>query len=337
MTLEEPRAESRSARSEPRSASGRRPFLLAAALAAALVAVLIWVLVGRGDDEAQPRRAPAVGVSLQKLKAIAATIPHPVYWAGPKPSNTYEFSRTKDGRIYIRYLPPGTKVGSPRGDFLTVGTYPQDKAFETLKATARKQGTPTIQLRGGGLAVQDQNRPTSVYAAYPGSDYQLEVFEPSGDRALQLVRAGKLVPLARPSSEAVSPAELRSLAADLGHPIYWAGARPRMTYELTRTSNGRVYLRYLPAGIRVGDSSADYVTVGTYPRRNALSALKASAAKLHATLIKLPGGGLAYIDVRRPTSAYIAYPKTGLEVEIYTPEPARTERLVTSRQIRPAG
>ncbi len=127
MTLEGRRAESRSARSEPRAAWRRRPLLLvAAALVAALV--VVWVLVS-DDNQAQRARAPAVGVSLQKLNAIAATIPHPVYWAGPEPRKTYEFTRTEDGRIYIRYLPPGTKIGSPRGDFLTVGTYPQDRAF----------------------------------------------------------------------------------------------------------------------------------------------------------------------------------------------------------------
>ena len=309
--------------------------MAAVALVAALVAVLVWVLVGRGDDEDQ--RAPAVGVSLQKLKAIAATIPHRVYWAGPEPMNTYELTRTGDGRIYIRYLPPGTKVGSPRGDFLTVGTYPQDRAFETLKATAKKQGAPTIQLSGGGLAFQDKNRPTSVYVAYPGSDYQIEVFEPAGDRALRLVRAGKLVPLARPASRAASAAQLKALAARLGHPIYWAGARPKTTYELTRTKSGRVYIRYLPPGVRVGDSSADHVTVGTYPQRNALAALKASAAKIKATPIELPGGGIAYIDTKRPTSAYLAYPDAEAQVEVYTPDSKRTERLVTSRKIQPVG
>ena len=310
--------------------------MAALALVAALVAVVLWVLIGK-DDQAQPARAPAVGVSLQKLNAIAATIPHPVYWAGPQPRNTYEFTRTEDDRIYIRYLPPGTKVGSPRGDFLSVGTYPQDRAFETLKATAKKQGASTIQLSAGGLAFQDKNRPTSVYAAYPGSDYQIEVFEPSGDRALQLVRAGKLVALARPASQAASAAELKALAARLGHPIYWAGARAKTTYELTRTKSGRVYIRYLPPGVRVANSSANYVTVGTYPQRNAFAALKGSAAKVQATPIGLPGGGLAYIDTQRPTSAYLADPGAEVQVEVYTPEPKQTERLLTSREIEPVG
>jgi hypothetical protein len=308
------------------------------AILAAVVAAGVWLLAGRGGDEqAAPRRATAAGVSLQRLNAIASSVPHPVYWAGAEPGSTYEFTRTADGRIYIRYLPQGTSIGSPRGDFLTVGTYPQASAFETLKATASKQGVPTVRLRDGGLAFQDASRPTSVYAAYPGSDYQIEVYEPTGNRALELVRAGKLVPLARPVSVAVSAVQLRALATKLGHPIYWAGPAPEQTYELTRTKDDRVYVRYLPPGVRVGDSRAEYVTVGTYPQPNAFETLKASAAKIQATPIPLPGGGLAYIDTRRPTSAYIAHPGAALQIEVYTPDRARTERLVTSRSIVPVG
>jgi hypothetical protein len=305
----------------------------------ALVAVLVWLLLGSGDDEeqAQPGRATAAGVSLQELRAVASTIPHPVYWTGARPRNTYELTRTRDGRVYIRYLPQGTKVGSARGDFLTVGTYPQQNAFQTLRATARTQGAPLVELRDGGLAFQDENRPTSVYAAFPGSDYQVEVFEPSAGRALRLVKGGRLAALAKPASRAASAADLRALADELGHPIYWAGADPDKTYELTRTGDGRVYVRYLPPGVRVGDSRADYVTVGTYPRRDAVADLKARAARLQVTTIDVPGGGFAYIDKERPTSAYIAYPGLDLQVELYAPDPEQTEDLLTGRRVRPVG
>jgi len=53
---------------------------------------------------------------LEKLRATAAAIPHPVYWLGTQPDDAYEFTQTKDGRVDIRYLPPGAKVGSARGD-----------------------------------------------------------------------------------------------------------------------------------------------------------------------------------------------------------------------------
>jgi hypothetical protein len=310
----------------------RRRRLLSAVVAAALIAVAAWLLIGRGDDD--DSTPAAAGVSLGKLKQIAATIPHPVYWVGARSGTEYELTRTQDGRIYIRYLPPGTEAGTSRGDILTVGTYPQQRAFETLRATARAQGAETVRLSGGGLAFRDTNRPSSVYAAYPGSDYQIEVFEPSGARALRLVRAGKVAPLARPASQAASLEQLKDLAADLGHPIYWAGARPDTTYELTRTKSGRVYIRYLPPGVRVG-ASQGYLTVGTYPQRNAFANVKARAAKLQATPIKLPGGGVAYIDTSRPTSAYLAYPDGEVQVEVYSPKARQTERLVTGGGIKP--
>jgi hypothetical protein len=337
MTVEGPRAGPTPTPGEPRVAQRRRRLALAGGgLLVVVAALVVWLLIGRGRDETTPpTRATAAGLSLQRLNATAAAIPHPVYWVGPRSKHTYEFTQTKDGRIYIRYLPPGTKVGSDRGDFLTIGTYPLKQAFDTLRATARKQGAATIRLEGGGLAFQDENSPTSIYAAYPGSDFEIEVFEPSGGQARELVRGGNLAPLVKPSSRAASVPELRALATELGHPIYWAGPAHNRTYELTRTEDDRVYIRYLPPGVQPGAGGATYVTVGTYPQRNAFTLLKARAAKLQATPIKLPGGGVAYIDTSRPASAYLAYPDDDLQVEIYTPDPAETERLLTSREIVP--
>jgi hypothetical protein len=311
----------------------RRRWLVSAAVLAAAIALAVWLLIGRDGDGDEDESAPA-GVSLGRLREIAATIPHPVYWTGARSGTKYELTRTDDGRVYIRYLPPGTEVGSARGDFLTVGTYPQENAFQTLRATARQQGVPTIRLRGGGLAFRDTNRPSSVYAAYPSSDYQIEVFQPSGERAVELVSGGRLVPLVKPESEAASVGDLKVLATTLGHPIYWVGARTETTYELTETRGGRVYLRYLPSGTQVA-TSEPHLTIGTYPQENAFANVKARAAKLQATTITLPGGALAYIDTKRPTSAYLAYPGGRVQVEVYSPDAKQTEGLVTRGAIKP--
>ena len=65
----------------------------------------------------------------------------------------------------------------------------------------------------------------------------------------------------------VSLKGLKTLAA-LGIPIYWAGERPGVTYELTKTADNRVFIRYLPAGVPVGRSKP-FLTIGTYPHSNA--------------------------------------------------------------------
>src|SRR3954465_3112421 len=63
----------------------------------------------------------------------------------------------------------------------------------------------------------------------------------------------------------VSSAQLERASAALGSPIYWAGPRDGYSYELTVTSSGRVYLRYLPKGVKAGDPRANFLTNGTPP------------------------------------------------------------------------
>jgi hypothetical protein len=315
--------------------------LIAAALALAiLVAVVVWLLVRGDDGSSRPRRAPAQAASIRALNAFASSVGHPVYWAGSQPRFTYELSRTKDGRIYIRYLPPGVKLGDRRPNYLTVGTYPQRRAFATLHATAKKQKARTIPLTGGGLAFQDKNRPTSVYLAYPGLEYQIEVFDPTPARARKLVASEQIKPMGAPprtpaGSAAASVQQLKALAVKLGHPIYWAGAEPNDTYELTRTKDGSVYVRYLPQGISVGDRRPNYLTIGTYPQKSALEILKSTAAKNQVPTMNVDNGGLAFVDKKHPTSVYIAYPNADFQIEVYDPAPGRARQLVTSGQVRP--
>lgn len=299
-------------------------------LAAGLAA---WQLLGGGDDGT--KRAPAAGVSVERLTAFAGTVPHPVYWAGAQPGTKYELSKTRDGRIYVRYLPPDAKVGNSRTTYLTIGTYPLPNALETLKATAKKQGATTISLDRGGLAFQDRNRPTSVYLAYPGSDFQVEVYDRSPARALKFASSGQVAAIEVPGAEAATADRLKALQDELGHPVYWAGAASDRTYELTRTKDGRVFIRYLPSGAHVGDRNADYLSVGTYPQKDAFGVLKQTVAKNGLSTLKLTGGGLAYVDKDQPTSVYAAYPGSDLQIEVYDPSPARARQLVTSGTIAP--
>src|SRR5205809_2388971 len=72
---------------------------------------------------------------------------------------------------------------------------------------------------------------------------------------------------------AVSPTQLRTLAGSVAHPVFWVGPKSGMTYELTRTSNGSIFVRYLPSGVKIG-SKDPYLTVATYPFPGAFPALQ---------------------------------------------------------------
>jgi hypothetical protein len=173
----------------------RLPHVRLGALAAVGFAVFLigWLAVG-GDDKPSRPAGGASATSESELREFAASAQHPVYWAGPRAGQTYELTRTSDGRVYVRYLPEGVKVGDPRPRFLTVGTYPRANAFAELKRAARAPGATSRELPRDGLAVLSRGS-SSVYFGYPDAGYQVEVFAPSAGSARNLVFGGQVVPV----------------------------------------------------------------------------------------------------------------------------------------------
>jgi hypothetical protein len=176
--------------------SGNRWLVVAVATLLVLVAValLVWLLAVRDDDSGTTttKKTNAVAATQQELKQVAAEVGHPVYWAGPAAGRTYELTRTRDGRIFIRYLPEGTDVGDPRPKFTTVGTYPSPTAFATLERGAKRKDATAYRFQSGAIAVTYAKTPSSVYFAFPTSPYLVEVFDPSPARAVKLVTSGQV-------------------------------------------------------------------------------------------------------------------------------------------------
>jgi hypothetical protein len=305
---------------------------------AVLVGLVVWLLAGGDDDSTPTSSSSATAASAQDLAQLPATVGHPVYWAGPMRGVTYELTRTSDGQIYIRYLPAGVSIGSNEPKYLAVGTYPATNALAAVRGIAKRLDAKAMRLNGGGAAVQDTKHPTSVYLAYPRSDYQVEVYDPSPARALQLVLSGKIIPIesktgsTQPASgkpRAATLQQLRAVDSSAGKALYWVGPRSGMTYELTETDDGRVYVRYLPGGTKVRDPSP-HTTVGTYPFRNPVAAVEAIANDTGGQTFSIAGGGLAAVDGNHPTSVYVAFPRSNYQIEVFDPSASRARRLVSS-------
>jgi hypothetical protein len=115
-----------------------------------------------------------------------------VYWVGPRPNTTYELTLSAAGQTYVRYLPKGVAVGSSQS-YLTVGTYPVTNAF-AVTAAAIGSGDVTIKAPNGGIAGYARGEGTNVHLAFPRSDVQIEVFDPSPAVPPQLVASGAVVP-----------------------------------------------------------------------------------------------------------------------------------------------
>jgi hypothetical protein len=140
-----------------------------------------------------------------------------------------------------------------------------------------------------------------------------------------------------PNSTAVTVSELQNLSVEVDHPVYWAGPRPATTYELTRTTRGDVFIRYLPQGVPVGDRRPNYLTVGTYPFRRAYATLRQSGVREGATIGRLPRQGIYVIGPERANSVYVAFRGQDVQIEVFAPSARRARELVTSGRIRPLG
>jgi hypothetical protein len=170
---------------------------------AAVAAFLVWFFAIRdsGDDNggggaaAQNTLGP-IAASETEIADLAKENDQDIFWAGDRPrTSDVELTQTADGNVYVRYLTGGAPIGTPKPSYLTVGTYPFPDAFHALEVIAKRPGAVTKDVDDGGLAVTNRNSPTSVYLAYPGQDFQVEVYDPDPAQALDLVTSGDIQPV----------------------------------------------------------------------------------------------------------------------------------------------
>jgi hypothetical protein len=184
-----------------RSAWARRPDVRIGAViaVAALVALVVWLLVrgGGSGSSGQHSAAPIApeAASPTQIRDLSVEIGRPIYWLGPEQDRIYELQRTAQDRIYVRYLPSGVNVGTKSAAYPLVGTYPVPGAYDVLKSLAKTSGESSFTAPRGAIAVYSTSRPTNIYLAYPGSDVQIEVYDPSAAQARSLVTSGRVVPV----------------------------------------------------------------------------------------------------------------------------------------------
>jgi hypothetical protein len=181
----------------------RRPDVRIGAVVAiaALAALVIWLLVRGGGGDSNTTSSPSAtpiapkAATPNEIRDLSVEVGRPIYWLGPRDNTVYELQRTSQDRIYVRYLPPTANVGTKQATYALVGTYPVPKAYDVLKGLAKNSGETSFTAPKGGIAVYSNSRPTNVYLAYPGSDEQIEVYDPTPGNARTLVSSGRVVPV----------------------------------------------------------------------------------------------------------------------------------------------
>lgn len=326
------------------TATARTPrFRITALVVIALVLGIVLWLALRHSGSSSTAQLPSKAVTQGQLASLATSLGHPIFWVGPKAGYTYELSQTSSGVVYVRYLPAGVAVGSNK-PYLTVATYPFARAYEALRAVAKGNGETAITAPHRGLGVVSSSDTNDVHLAYPGVDFQVEVFDPTPGSATTLVAGGKIAALGNPAAGSVralpphplTAAGIAALAKRLNHPLYWVGPKPGDTYEVSQTSAGQVFIRYLPPGVKVG-ASREYLTVGTYPYTGAYGAIQGLTQQGANAKIKLRNGGLAAVSSGYPKSIHLAFPGSNFQVEVFSPSPATTHRLVAANKVTTIG
>jgi hypothetical protein len=165
------------------------------AIAAAALALALPAGCGGSDSSSnqQVSSGEAAIVSADSLREAASEGTTPVYWAGERDGTELELSRPDKNRTFVRYLTGGARAGDKRADFLTVGTYAQPNAAVSLRRQAKRSDGTIGHAPGNATVYYDRGNPQSVYLAYPDAPVEVEVFDPSFQRALRLVESGQIV------------------------------------------------------------------------------------------------------------------------------------------------
>jgi len=188
-------------------------FLLARTLALAVIvglalsalAAFLLLTDTTGDTDNKRSSGTPTETSVGELRALAARGDAPIYWAGTAPGTRFEVTETAKGKVFVRYLPPDVKVADKRAGFLTVATYPYPRAYAVTAKSSRQDAMARASAPAGGLAVWSVKRPSSVYVAYPGSDFLVEVFSPKASEARRLVLDGEVGPVDRKAGAQGAP------------------------------------------------------------------------------------------------------------------------------------
>jgi hypothetical protein len=179
---------------------GPDPRALRASVIALVLAVgfLAWVVTRDGDDgESAPASAQAETriVSEEELANIASTVGHPVYWAGAIPGTELEVTESGDGSILVRYLEDGAGVEEGGAEFLAIGSYPLVDAKGAMDEFAEKPDAIVRRAPDGREVMTTKQAQTNVYFADLDNSLQIEVYDPSPQRAMSLARSGQVQPI----------------------------------------------------------------------------------------------------------------------------------------------
>jgi len=120
---------------------------------------------------------------------------------------------------------------------------------------------------------------------------------------------------------ALTEEQLRDTVRALKLTAYWAGPVTGNMYSLDTRGAGQIYVRYLPDGKGLTDTSASYRVVGTYEIKDAFVTTQAAGNSVPNSIGFINGDGAAvYYTKDSPNNVYMAFDGKDLQIEIFDPK-----------------
>lgn len=129
---------------------------------------------------------------------------------------------------------------------------------------------------------------------------------------------------------ALSEDQLKAEVRKVGSSIFWAGAMPGAKYTFNHLAAGQDYIRYLPNGQGLTDTTQNYRVIATYKEATAYQTIVAAAKLKTGVSLTNPDGSVIYYAKATPTHVYMAFKNFPYQIEIYDPIPGASLKLATT-------
>lgn len=128
-----------------------------------------------------------------ELRSAVKAVGGSVYWASSVSGALYTFNHLVNGQNFVRYLPSGKGLADVKQSYRVIATYPDAKAYQTMKEAGKLSTGVGITNPDGSLVYYAKATPTHVYLAYKNLAVQIEIFDPTPGVSLKLATTPGLI------------------------------------------------------------------------------------------------------------------------------------------------
>lgn len=117
---------------------------------------------------------------------------------------------------------------------------------------------------------------------------------------------------------AMSADELRSIVLAKHLTVYWAGPMTDAKYTLVNRS-GAYFVRYLPNGNGLNDTTTSFRVIATYPQKGAFLITQSAGGVIGNVGFTNADGNAVFYVKTRPTNVYMGIKDKDIQIEIFDP------------------